>query len=80
MRSSLAATGPAQLNPLSAAPMNHDQVRPFRPHEFATRLSRYVPVVYIAPVAFAKMQLYVEIADQEVGWLGTAERLPSGDF
>jgi hypothetical protein len=39
-----------------------------------------VPVVYVSPTANAKMQHYVDIVDDEVGWLGTVEELECGDY
>ncbi len=55
---------------------------PLTPHQFYTRV-RYtgkVPRILISPEAYKRMQLYVELSRLEVGWLGTAERLESGDF
>ncbi|MBA3855983.1 MAG: hypothetical protein C0507_03645 [Cyanobacteria bacterium PR.3.49] len=56
---------------------------PLTPHDFYPRIKlieRKVPTIRIAPEAYKRMQLYVELARLEVGWLGTAERLESGDF
>jgi hypothetical protein len=39
-----------------------------------------VPVVYVSPLANAKMQYYVDIVSDEVGWLGTVEELECGDY
>lgn len=39
-----------------------------------------VPKVYITPVALEKMNVIVEISSKEVGWLGTARQLRTGDF
>jgi hypothetical protein len=38
------------------------------------------PIVYVSPIANAKMQHYVDLVNQEVGWLGTVEELESGDY
>lgn len=38
------------------------------------------PRVIISRQAYAQMNLYVEIAKQEVGWMGTVKRLDNGDF
>ncbi|CAN5511659.1 hypothetical protein BH11CYA1_BH11CYA1_27210 [soil metagenome] len=56
--------------------------RPFRPHSFHPRaeLLAKSPRVLITPDAYKNMSLYVEIASKEVGWLGTATLLPSGDI
>lgn len=56
---------------------------PLTPHDFYPRIKlieRKVPTIRISPDAYKRMQLYVELARLEVGWLGTAERLESGDF
>src|SRR3989338_5851042 len=49
----------------------------FMPHEFGRRvkLTRLLPRVLISREAFARMRLYVELADQEVGWLGSGEKV-----
>lgn len=59
---------------------------PFYPHSFTPRI-RYlpgsepeVPKVILTREAYARMFLYVQIARQEVGWLGTVKQLPNGDF
>lgn len=38
------------------------------------------PTVYITPLAKHKMDMYTAISSDEIGWLGTAERLPNGDY
>lgn len=38
------------------------------------------PRIIISRLAYAQMNLYVEIAQQEVGWMGTVKRLENGDF
>lgn len=56
---------------------------PLAPHHFYTRvkfIDKKIPRVLISPEAYKRMQLYVELARLEVGWLGTAERLETGDF
>ncbi|MBX9685090.1 MAG: hypothetical protein K2X27_00235 [Candidatus Obscuribacterales bacterium] len=56
------------------------------PHNFKARASFLPkrepkkPRVILSRRSFALITLYVEIAQQEVGWLGTVRRLPSGDF
>lgn len=54
------------------------------PHGFMPRaqlLSRSrQPRVLISPQAYKHMQLYIELARKEVGWLGTVTRLENGDF
>lgn len=37
-------------------------------------------MVYVMREAYSRMWHYVDIADKEVGWLGTVEKTPSGDF
>jgi hypothetical protein len=39
-----------------------------------------IPVIYVSPIANAKMQHYVDIVNDEVGWMGTVEELDSGDY
>ena len=39
-----------------------------------------VPDIYVSPLANAKMQHYVDIVSDEVGWLGTVEELECGDY
>jgi hypothetical protein len=55
---------------------------PFQPHQFSPRanLLNKSPRVLISPEAYKHMFLYVEIANKEVGWLGTVSKLPTGDF
>ncbi len=55
---------------------------PLTPHQPYTRIkyTGKVPRVLISPEAYKRMQLYVELARLEVGWLGTAERLETGDY
>ncbi len=55
---------------------------PFVPHEFGRKVELMggVPRVLVTRAAYSRMWHYVDIGDEEVGWLGTAERLPSGDF
>ena len=55
---------------------------PLTPHQFYPRVKFMgkMPRILISPEAYKRMQLYVELARLEVGWLGTAERLESGDY
>lgn len=55
---------------------------PLAPHYAKGRaqLLGRLPRVLITPDAYRLMSLYIEIADKEVGWLGTAERTAGGDF
>jgi hypothetical protein len=39
-----------------------------------------IPTIYVTPIANAKMQHYVDIVADEVGWLGIVEELESGDY
>jgi hypothetical protein len=50
-----------------------DPDAPLRPHSFSPRadLLGKSPRVLISPAAYQRMLLYVEIANKEVGWLGT---------
>lgn len=50
---------------------------PFHRHDFESRAAvlEQGPVIDVARPAFDKMSLFVDIADEEVGWLGTAKRL-----
>lgn len=52
------------------------------PHKFEPRITPMIgiPVVYIDPIALEKMTVIVDIAKKEVGWLGTARQLRTGDF
>lgn len=61
-------------------PMQPDA--PLTPHQFYPRVKFMgkMPRILISPEAYKRMQLYVELARLEVGWLGTAERLESGDY
>ncbi len=59
----------------------------FTPHHFCTetrflpgRGPSKVPKIILSREAYTLMALYVELGDQEVGWLGTAIRLENGDF
>lgn len=67
------------LNPFLGV---HEDAKPFAPHGFERKLELLggMPSIEISRSAYNKMRLYVEIADKEVGWLGTAVRLPGGDF
>lgn len=38
------------------------------------------PRITVSRLAYAQMNLYVEIAKEEVGWMGTVKRLENGDF
>jgi len=55
---------------------------PFVPHGFGQKVELLgaLPRVLVTRAAYSRMWHFVDIADKEVGWLGTAERLPSGDF
>lgn len=57
---------------------------PLRPHSFIPRVEPLAfnksPRVLITPEAYKRMLLYVEIANKEVGWMGTVSRLNTGDF
>ena len=56
----------------------------FKPHYFQPRIVQYrqrpMPKIVIAREAYAKMWLYVDIASEEVGWMGTAEKTADGNF
>ena len=56
----------------------------FKPHPFQPRIAQYrqrpMPKIVIAREAYAKMWLYVDIASEEVGWMGTAEQTADGNF
>jgi len=56
--------------------------RPFVPHDFANRVEFIgtFPMVYMARKAFSTMWHIVDLADEEVGWLGTVRQTPSGNF
>ncbi|MBP9091244.1 hypothetical protein KBI23_09455 [bacterium] len=56
---------------------------PFKPHAFQARaqlVAKERPLVIITPKAYQQMLLYVEIADKEVGWMGTVSHLESNCF
>ena len=52
------------------------------PHSYSSKIEFFngPPCVFVTPAAYEKMCLYVDIGDKEVGWLGTASRLPDGNF
>ena len=56
----------------------------FKPHYFTRRVRLLknppVPNIVITREAYAKMWLYVDIAPEEVSWVGTAKQLRNGDF
>jgi len=56
----------------------------FKPHFFQPRITQYkqrpMPKIVISREAYAKMWLYVDIAQEEVGWMGTAEQTEDGNF
>jgi hypothetical protein len=58
--------------------------RPFHQHDFRTRAEFLrmptAPRILISDHAYRRMCLIVETAPKEVGWLGTVERMPSGNF
>lgn len=60
------------------------QEGPLKPH-FAHSRAELIfkpsaPTVYITPDAYKRICLYVELAPQEVGWLGTVSKRPDGNF
>jgi hypothetical protein len=61
-----------------------DPDAPLRPHRASPRAELIIkvksPRVLITPDAYKRMNLYIEIAPKEVGWLGTVKRLDNGDF
>lgn len=55
----------------------------FIPHAFGNKVEFMGggrPVVLITREAYSRMYHFVDIADSEVGWLGSVERTPQGDF
>lgn len=57
--------------------------RLFIPHSFANRVEFIdddPPMVYMTRDAFSRMWHFVDIADEEVGWLGTVRLTPYGNF
>lgn len=61
----------------------HQPDRPLSPHVFQTRATLLFadsPKILILPEAYQIMQLYVELAPHEVGWVGTVTRTAGGDF
>jgi len=50
----------------------------FSPHSFDTKVEMLsqIPKILISKLAYTKMWHYVDIAGDEVGWLGTVERMP----
>jgi hypothetical protein len=65
-------------------PPQPEPEQPLTPHSFGPRMqllsNARVPRVLISPEAYKRMQLYIELAAKEVGWLGTVTRLENGDF
>lgn len=56
--------------------MKFFQRRGFQQHNFRRELSLLTetPLILIAPEAYSRMWHYVDIADDEVGWLGTVKQ------
>lgn len=52
------------------------------PHTFANQIQFIgdVPMIYMTRDAFSRMWHFVDIADEEVGWLGTVEETTYGNF
>jgi hypothetical protein len=63
---------------------NARQPEALHQHDFRTRAeflrSPNSPKILISDHAYRRMCLIVEMAPKEVGWLGTVERMPSGNF
>jgi hypothetical protein len=61
---------------------NRGKAKAFAPHEFkaSVELLATKPRILVSREAYNRMRQYVDIADKEVGWLGTVSRLPEGDF
>jgi hypothetical protein len=63
---------------------NAREPEPFHQHDFRTRAeflrSPNSPKILISDHAYRRMCLIVEMAPKEVGWLGTVDRMPSGNF
>ena len=55
---------------------------PFEPHAFRTRITplRGEPRIFINPEVYDTMYHIVDLAEGEVGWLGTVKVLPSGAY
>ncbi len=57
---------------------------PLMPHRFSQKVGwlskKKTPRVLVSPEAYRRIQLYVELADQEIGWIGTAVELDGGDY
>jgi hypothetical protein len=57
---------------------------PLMPHRFSQKVGwlskKKTPRILVSPDAYKRMQLYVELADQEIGWVGTAFQLGCGDY
>lgn len=55
----------------------------FMPHLFTNTIQfidAHPPMVYMTRDAFSRMWHFVDIADEEVGWLGTVKKTPYGNF
>jgi hypothetical protein len=66
-----------------APPLDPNRTDPLQPHGFQPEvelLHERLPRVLITPEAYRNMCLYVEIAQKEVGWMGTVSRTADGDF
>lgn len=71
-------TAPSQVRASVVLP-----TRPFAQHAFAGRiefLAGQVPMVFMTREAFSRMWHYVDIATEEVGWFGTVEITPHGNY
>jgi hypothetical protein len=53
-----------------------EKAKQFCPHQFKKTIEpiEVAPVIFISRAAYNRMWNYVDLADQEVGWIGTVER------
>lgn len=70
------ARRPAYVRP----PDPDKELTPHRSEPAVFYYRKNIPRVFITPEAYKRMCLYVELAEKEVGWLGTVRMTRDGDF
>jgi len=73
----------SDLQSLSPASERQDPDKPLCAHAFrpaAALLETLTPTVWISKQAYLNMCAYIDIAPEEVGWLGSVSRTAGGDF
>lgn len=54
----------------------------FLPHRFEPKVEFVgkIPHIFVSKAAYDRMRCYVELADKEIGWLGSVKSIDNGDF